>query len=120
MGWCSSSSFAFFIRARSVSALAQPVGRMGPIFSPRWSCGGARTMPVMSALSCTARCRKDEPGRTLSPAASAMGLNSGLLKSHSMSSSLSSPSMEPALCETMVRSSNGRPSSPPSVTMLQR
>ena len=77
-------------------------------------------MPAMSPFSCTARWRKLEPGRTLMPAASAMGLNSSWPNSHSISSSLSSPSMEPALCDTIVFSAKGRFSSPPSVTMLQR
>lgn len=36
------------------------------------------------------------------PASAAMEAKSGFAKSHFTSSSLSSPSIEPALCETMV------------------
>ena len=74
----------------------------------------------MSAPSCTARWRKEEPGWTVRPAAAALRANSGCAKSQAMSASLSSPSMEPALWETMVLSPKGADSSPPRATMLQR
>ena len=120
MGCSGRSSAAFSISSSSTAALAQPRGRMGPIFSLRWSCGGARTMPSMSASDCTARWRKLEPGCTVIFAFSASAANSGSAKSHLMSSSDSSPSMEPALWEIITRSAKGPCSSPPRFTMLQR
>ena len=118
-GLFSRSAFALTMSARSTSAFWQPVGSRGPIFSPKWSCGGMSLMPFISACACTAMCLNEWPRFTVMPAFSARAANSGSLKSSVIISSDTAPSMEPAEWDKMRFSSNGM--SPDSkVTMLQR
>ena len=76
-------------------------------------------MPFISACDCTAMWRNEWPRFTVMPALAATAANSGSENSSVIISSDTAPSIEPAECDKMRFSSNGR--SPDSkVTMLQR
>ena len=72
----------------------------------------------MSARSCTARCRKLEPGRTVSCARSARAAKSGWAKSQVTSSSDSSPLDGAGAVRNHDALLKGAPSGPPRFTMF--
>ena len=101
------------------TAFGQPEGRIGPMTSPRWSCGGASLMPRMSAFVCTAMWRKEAAGCTTMPARSAIALKPGSANRYSTRAMESAPSMLPPEWERIFFSAKGLPQSS-SAIMLQR